>query len=111
MGVKIKKTLCKKVMRGVGSGGPEGPSRRLKATSPPQELEVGTRRAPYLLVYIYLFYHPNIHLRMVYFFTLDILVKPSVCVSELYKICQFFLPPLRLVTLRWTLGVGWPCKS
>ena len=36
--------------RGVGSGGPEGPSRLAKATSPPQELEVGTRRAPYLLV-------------------------------------------------------------
>ena len=30
--------------------GPEGPSRWLKATSPPQELEVGAHRAPYLLV-------------------------------------------------------------
>ena len=39
------------VMRGVGSGGPEGPSRRPKVTSPPQELEVGAHRAPYLLVY------------------------------------------------------------
>ena len=29
---------------------PEGPSRSPKATSPPQELEVGTCRAPYLLV-------------------------------------------------------------
>ena len=35
------------VMRGVGSG---GPSRWPKATSPQQELEVGARRAPYLLV-------------------------------------------------------------
>ena len=32
---------------------PEGLSRWLKATSPPQELEVGARRAPYLLVLIY----------------------------------------------------------
>ena len=38
------------VMRGVGSGGPKGVTRWPKATSPPQELEVGTRRAPYLLV-------------------------------------------------------------
>ena len=30
------------------SRGPEGPSRWPKATSPPQELEVGTRRAPYI---------------------------------------------------------------
>ena len=35
------------------SGGPEGPSRWPKATSPPQELEVGGRRPPYLLVNIY----------------------------------------------------------
>ena len=35
---------------GVGSGGPEGPSRWPKATSPPQDLEVGPLRAPYLLV-------------------------------------------------------------
>ena len=34
----------------MGSGGPEGPSRWPKATSPPQELEVGGRRPPYLLV-------------------------------------------------------------
>ena len=34
--------------------GPEGSSRWPKATSPPQELEVGTRRAPYLLVFSYL---------------------------------------------------------
>ena len=39
--------------RGVGSGGPEGPSRWPKATSPLQELEVGARRAPYLLVIEY----------------------------------------------------------
>ena len=32
------------------SRGPEGPSRWPKATSSPQELEVGARRAPYLLV-------------------------------------------------------------
>ena len=32
------------------SRGPKGPSRWPKATSPPQELEVGARRAPYLLV-------------------------------------------------------------
>ena len=37
--------------RGVLSGGPEGRSRWPKATSPPQELEVGARRAPYLLVF------------------------------------------------------------
>ena len=29
-------------------------NKRPKATSPPQELEVGVHRAPYLLVYIYL---------------------------------------------------------
>ena len=29
--------------------------RLLKATSPPQELEVGASRAPYLLVYIYIY--------------------------------------------------------
>ena len=34
----------------MGSGGPEGPNRWQKATSPPQELEVGAHRAPYLLV-------------------------------------------------------------
>ena len=34
----------------MGSRGPEGPSRWPKATSPPQELEVGGRRPPYLLV-------------------------------------------------------------
>ena len=34
----------------VGSRGPKGPSRWPKATSPPQELEVGAHRAPYLLV-------------------------------------------------------------
>ena len=39
---------------GVGSGGPEGPSRWPKATRPPQELEVGACRAPYLLVCLYL---------------------------------------------------------
>ena len=38
----------------MGSGGPEGPSRWPKATSPPQELEVGGRRPPYLLVFSYL---------------------------------------------------------
>ena len=32
------------------SRGPKGPSRWLKATSPPQDLEVCARRAPYLLV-------------------------------------------------------------
>ena len=32
------------------SRGPKEPSRRPKATNPPQELEVGVRRAPYLLV-------------------------------------------------------------
>ena len=32
------------------SRGPEGPSRWPKVTSPPQELEVGACRAPYLLV-------------------------------------------------------------
>ena len=32
---------------------PEGPSRWPKATSPPQVLEVGARRAPYLLEYKY----------------------------------------------------------
>ena len=32
------------------SRGPEGPTRWPKATSPLQELEVGARRAPYLLV-------------------------------------------------------------
>ena len=39
--------------------GPEGPSRWQKATSPPQELEVGARRVPYLLVFLYFnsFFH------------------------------------------------------
>ena len=51
MGVKKKKKYSmQEVMTEVGSGGPEGPSRRPKATRPPQELEVGARRAPYLLV-------------------------------------------------------------
>ena len=36
--------------RGVGSRGPKGPSMWPKATSPPQELEVGAHRALYLLV-------------------------------------------------------------
>ena len=35
------------------SGGPKGPSRWPKATSPPQELEVGGRKPPYLLVIQY----------------------------------------------------------
>ena len=35
------------------SRGPEGPSRWSKATSPPQELEVGAHRAPYHLVIQY----------------------------------------------------------
>ena len=35
------------------SRGPKGPSRWLKATSPPQELEVGAHRALYLLVLTY----------------------------------------------------------
>ena len=48
---KKKKKTMQEVMRGVGSGGPKGPSRRLKATSPPQEIEVGAHRVPYLLVY------------------------------------------------------------
>ena len=35
------------------SRGPKGPSRWPKATSPLQELEVGVRRVPYLLVLKY----------------------------------------------------------
>ena len=47
--------------RGVGFGGPKGPSRWPKVSSPPQELEVGTHRAPYLLVLKYFSWNYNTH--------------------------------------------------
>ena len=51
MGLQFFFYSVQEVMKGVGSGGPKWPSRWPKATSLPQELEIGARRAPYLLVF------------------------------------------------------------
>ena len=56
---------------GVGSGGPKGPFRWPKATSPLQELEVGAHRAPYLLVIYRTVRYSTVHYKTVHYITIQ----------------------------------------
>ena len=64
-----KKNYARSYEGGWDQEGPKGPPGGTKATSPPQELEVGARRAPYLLVCIYFYvrFAQNIYLKNIYF--------------------------------------------